>query len=70
MCYYLNVQFQGQMVKFQGEIYWLVAVIMNIAVVWEMTLCSVVVKYSTNVSSEITALFLKVEVYAEHVATG
>jgi hypothetical protein len=35
-----------------------------------MTLCIVVVKYSANVSGEITAFFLRVEDYAEHIATG
>jgi len=43
---------------------------MIITVVWDMTLCSVVVKYRTNVSGEIAALLLWVEDYAEHITTG
>jgi len=43
---------------------------MVITVVWDMTLCSVVVKYRTNVSGGITVFLLWVEDYAEHIATG
>jgi hypothetical protein len=43
---------------------------MIITVVWDMTQCNVVVKYSTNVSGEITVFFLRVADYAEHIAAG
>lgn len=45
------------------------AVIVISTVVSDLTLCNVVVKYSTNVSREITAYFLRVEDYAEYVDT-